>query len=407
MDANDNDTQSLVDAAVETMLEAEQSYDVRAYEVGEEWAAVFALRATSLLEYFCAVSLTMAERKRHQANKLVEQAELRRPSGRRVHTVAESKEIHERATRTLERAVAAESTALSALGAPDLAEARHAVAYITDVESAHRARSSDEEWGLALDVAKRVQARRKKMQRWKFVRGRAEQASQPRGGLLPLARFDRIELGGVPLTLNTETGNSGTIASAVELLARWDLAEDPRANTTAYDAALEAIRAVRRGEHTESGPGRVAAMARQWNENYDAFEEMEWLDSEDDSDETFAHINEMRARVSRWFERFGRPVRPGTWAVNSERFHLDGHIDFVTADTIWDLKVSVTAPSSRDVLQLLLYWVAFCDDPENVYEITHLGIYNPRMDIVWRIAVAAVPPDVIATVTALALNQGP
>lgn len=56
------------------------------------------------------------------------------------------------------------------------------------------------------------------------------------------------------------------------------------------------------------------------------------------------HIAEMRARVSRCFERFGRPVRPGTWKVHSERFNLNGHIDFVGEDTIWGLEVSGTAP---------------------------------------------------------------
>lgn len=272
-------------------------------------------------------------------------------------------------------------------------------------DAVSRAGSFEQEWDAALDVTKRVRARQDKRRRWLFVRGRAEQASQPRGGLLPLIFFDRYELGGASLTRRTESGNPGTIGSAVELIARWDLAGDPRAGNDPSAAALEAIRGVRRGEHTESGLGRLAAMQRTWEWNADEFDELEWEEGE--GDETLMHIAEMRARISRCFERFGQPVRPGTWAVHSERFHLDGHIDFVTADTIWDLKVSVTAPGRADVLQLLLYWVALRDDPDNSLKIVYVGIYNPRLDTVWRIAVAEIPQDVVSSVESLALSERP
>jgi hypothetical protein len=58
---------------------------------------------------------------------------------------------------------------------------------------------------------------------------------------------------------------------------------------------------------------------------------LEWLEDDGgdgDGDETLAHIAEMHRRVSDWIERFGRTVQPGTVAVSSENFHLDGHIDF-------------------------------------------------------------------------------
>jgi hypothetical protein len=84
---------------------------------------------------------------------------------------------------------------------------------------------------------------------------------------------------------------------------------------------------------------------------------------------------------------------------------LDGHIDFVTADTIWDLKVSDTVPGRSDVLQLLLYWVTLRDDPDNSLTIAYVGIYNPRLDTVWRIAVAEIPPDVVSSVESLALAR--
>jgi hypothetical protein len=143
--------------------------------------------------------------------------------------------------------------------------------------------------------------------------------------------------------------------------------------------------------------------AYEWND--DELDELEWEAGE--GDETLAHIDEMRIRVAQCFERYGRPVDPGSWAVHSERFRLDGHIDFVTADTIWDLKVSDSAPDRTDVLQLLLYWIAFRDDPTNASTIANLGICNPRLDTVWRINVREIPTEVVLAVESLALSDRP
>lgn len=394
----------LINMAANFVLDGEQSHGVRTHSVGVEWAAVLALRSASLAEYVCKMSLTLADCKREQAEGLAVEAERRRPSGRRVHTIARSQELRNEAARHVEAADAAEFVALSAIGKSDIAAAHRAVAHLNS--TLDRSRSDSElEWSYALDVAKKVRTLERKRRRWSYVRGRAELASQPPGGVLPLSYFSSYQLGGVTLTRRTESGPPGTISSAVEFIARWDLEGDPRADADLSVAALEAIRGVRRGEHTEASPGLVAAMLRgsEWND--DEYDELKWEEGE--GDETLAHIAEMRARVSRFFERFGRPVRTGTWAVNSKRFHLDGHIDFVTTDSIWDLKVSEKVPDRLDVLQLLLYWVAFREDPANDDGIAYLGIYNPRLDRAWRIAVAEIPRDVAIWVESLALSEYP
>ncbi len=384
------------------MLEAERSHGVRAYLIHEAWAAVLALRAASLAEYVCGFNLALADREHQDASGLAAETERRRPSGRKAHTAVESQALLDDAAGCLERAEAAESAALSAIGASDLAAAHFAVAHLIVVEAVSGS-GAQEEWSTALDVTDRFRVMQRKRQRRFYVRGRAEQASQPPGGLLPLSRFNRDELGGAPLTRHTESGSPGTIASAVELIARWDLAGDLRASAEPSTAALEAIRAVRRGEHTNAGPGLAQAAVR--DGGWDALDELEWEEGE--GDETLLHIAEMRTRVSRCFEQFGRPVSPDTCRVYSERFHLSGYIDFVAEDAIWDLKVSGTAPSQVDVLQLLLYWATLRNDPEISIEIAHLGFYNPRLDTAWRIAVADIPRDVMGALESIAMSEHP
>jgi hypothetical protein len=395
-----DDRERAIGAAVRYMQQAELHYGLRAWAFGEERTAVLALRATSLVEYVCAESLARAARERQRAANSAEEAERRRSSGRRVHTVAEAKVFQDEVARHLERAEGFESAAVSAAGANDVAAAEFAVSHMNDADAVLWSDTDHEEWFAALEVLKRLRTWQRKRQRWVYVRGRAEQASQPSEGLLPLTRFDRHDFGGALLARRTESGPAGTIASAVELIARWDLSRDPRAFTESSVAALEAIRGVRRGEHSETGPAAIASMLRSGDD--DLFDEMDW---EDDGDETLMHIAEMRARVSRCFERFGKPTHSGTWPVQSDRFHLVGHIDFVSADTIWDLKVSSTGPSKVDVLQLLLYWLAASDDLANSLEIAYVGIFNPRMDTAWRVAVADIPAEVLGALESIGLAE--
>lgn len=386
-----------IHVAVKYVLDGDRLHGVRAYRISEEWAGALALRATSFLEYVCAASLWVAQNEHERADELAANAERRRPSGRRVHSVAQSQLLREDAARHREFAAAAESVALSAIGEADLVAAHRAVAHVSEA----RTNLADHEWVNALEVKERIRKSQRKRMRWQFVSGRAQQAPQPHGGILPLARFERHQLGAEPLSRHSESGHPGTVGSAVELIARWDLGADARASADPTTAALEALRGVRRGEHTESGIGRAAAMMR--TAESDDLDEFEW--EEGGSDETLAHIAEMRARISRCFERFGRPVQPGTWAVHSERFHLDGHIDFVTPHTIWDLKVSDSAPDRTDILQLLLYWLMFRDEPAIGGQITYIGIYNPRLDIAWRMSVAAISTEVLVAVESLALSE--
>ena len=77
-----------------------------------------------------------------------------------------------------------------------------------------------------------------------------------------------------------------------------------------------------------------------------------------------------------------------------------GDGDFITADTLWDFKVSKEKLDKDQTLQLLMYWrmgLHSIHHPE-FQNIKYLGIYNPRMDNVYRIAVENISEDVIREV---------
>jgi hypothetical protein len=77
-----------------------------------------------------------------------------------------------------------------------------------------------------------------------------------------------------------------------------------------------------------------------------------------------------------------------------------GDGDFLTEDTLWDFKVSVRPPTSAHTLQLLMYYLMGKRSGQPEFEsVTHLGIFNPRLGTVHRIALADVPRTTITEVS--------
>lgn len=61
-----------------------------------------------------------------------------------------------------------------------------------------------------------------------------------------------------------------------------------------------------------------------------------------------------------------------------------GEGDFCTKNTLWDLKVSDGEPTTKDTLQLLIYYImAKCSGNRLYAHVDSVGIYNPKMDATW------------------------
>jgi hypothetical protein len=76
-----------------------------------------------------------------------------------------------------------------------------------------------------------------------------------------------------------------------------------------------------------------------------------------------------------------------------------GDGDFLTADTLWDFKVSKSKPTNKHTLQLLMYWVMGQHSGQKVFkDITKLGIFNPRLNRVYLLNVKDIPENTIKTV---------
>lgn len=112
-------------------------------------------------------------------------------------------------------------------------------------------------------------------------------------------------------------------------------------------------------------------------------------------------IENVRAMVAAgmvFFAEYGSVVHDGiTFPGGYTEIVDSGDGDFMTADTIWDFKVTVKPPTKEHTLQIAMYWLMglhsqFAGDYRNV---RRLGFFNPRLATVYTIEVAGIPIETL------------
>lgn len=116
---------------------------------------------------------------------------------------------------------------------------------------------------------------------------------------------------------------------------------------------------------------------------------------------TIKNIKIMLQRSRRFWDSYGPIVADGfsfePYGYTQTVHAGDG--DFLTADTLWDFKVSKYRPTSKHTLQLLMYWIMGQHSGQAVFRPIHkLGIFNPRLNEVYLLDINQIPGEVIAEV---------
>ena len=76
-----------------------------------------------------------------------------------------------------------------------------------------------------------------------------------------------------------------------------------------------------------------------------------------------------------------------------------GDGDFLTEDTMWDFKILKSKLTNKHTLQLLMYWIMGQHSGQEIYKkITRMGIFNPRLNIVYLLDIKDISNDIIKKV---------
>lgn len=261
------------------------------------------------------------------------------------------------------------------------------------------------------------------------VTERIRQVQQPRGGFLNPRTMEIRELGGAALDHTVESVHTSVVGSAVELLTRiatgtpvkealsWEGIVATRAGTQAYSEARQlidemdytvALYAEEDGDELLSDDLLVAACrlvsllsAAHGHWQYDPR-----TPTADVDELTIEHIRTMVTRSVAFFRHYGPVLAHGLVVTGAAEGTVDwGEVDFLTADTLWDFKVIVKPPSSVHTLQLLMLWIMGTRQPRPEFKaVVHVGLFNPRQNVVYRISVDAIAPDTIAAIASEVLG---
>ncbi len=123
-------------------------------------------------------------------------------------------------------------------------------------------------------------------------------------------------------------------------------------------------------------------------------------DTEPDKD-TVENIRIMVERSMVFFKEYGPITVDGfTFEPNGYTETVDsGDGDFLTADTLWDFKVTQSKPTNKHTLQLLMYWIMGQHSGKVEFQsIKSLGIFNPRLNLVYTLDISEIPTQVIKEV---------
>ena len=256
---------------------------------------------------------------------------------------------------------------------------------------------------------------------------RASKVSQPYGGYIPLKSFERVSIND-EFTLNVDENVDGQlIGSAVEYLTRFlFMPQDnsPISNMLkAFDVSLRGAAIAREffgiSDAVDVYREIFARMAQSDREGiitnacklvtFDAWYRNPLqavpnaYKTVNPDKATIENIHIMLKRSVSFFRERGGIVQSGfdfaPYGYTSTVSNGDG--DFLTADTLWDMKVyrASTKITKKQTLQVLMYWIMGQHSGQEVFKsITKIGLYNPRMNAAYILDVSKIPQDIIREV---------
>ncbi len=268
------------------------------------------------------------------------------------------------------------------------------------------------------------------------VKGRIDSIKQPRGGYIKPSGFIPIELHD-SITLNEEENiHSSIIGMVVDYLTRFALGTDIEdafrisiqgalmANTFGINDAMTVANDLLHRIEGLDDDSIVSACKLVsfdvWKRNIIAARTAKGYSEINPDRATIENVQALINRSIAFFKIVGpiikdgftfEPVKPnervyekmiqsgkGTYGGYTPTVET-GDGDFLTADTLWDFKVSKTKPTNKQTLQLLMYWIMGQHSGQDIYKgITRLGIFNPRLNTAFLINVSSISSSVIKAV---------
>lgn len=237
---------------------------------------------------------------------------------------------------------------------------------------------------------------------------RVKHIEQPRGGYLPISKFDKIVLNDGNSLHSSENVEPYIIGTVVDYLSRWQQTKD--LNKAFLIPIIGGIKSGRIDE-TTSLLEDIVDLSDESLTNacrlvyFDAYARGVRPDTESffsicPDSHTCDNIRTMVERSCNFFDDYGPVVEDGFLMKGGYGRYIDsGDGDFLTKDTVWEFKVLRNAPNSNHTLQLLVYYIMGKRSTNSNFDnISKLGIFNPRLNVIYKFEMSNLGDRIVSIV---------
>lgn len=266
----------------------------------------------------------------------------------------------------------------------------------------------------------------------------AKTTKQPKGGYVPISKFDWFRITEGNELAPEENIHSSIVGMAVDNLTRICAGVEKKdvfyvavkgasraaknGNSGALEKAIYLLSGITGADDQSVINACKLATYEVWARSI-GYNGYGWKgpDETNPDEDTIHNIQEMLKRTACWLDVFKPLVKTGfTFApvenVTEEKFMevmlsgegswggytptvSSGDGDYLTKNTIWDLKVSKSKPTTKNSLQLLMYWIMGQHSGQEIFKnVNNIGFFNPRRNEIYFMNINEVGDEVISTV---------
>lgn len=255
---------------------------------------------------------------------------------------------------------------------------------------------------------------------------RIAEIKQPRGGYLPPQLFARSDIDfsfGCRLLMpyGMENVHPSLVGLAVDYLSRYyagagfdeafaiSIAGAAMADRLGQSGCVDFVRQVK-GYFLATDSRKIQAMLSVFMVQFDIYARACHGPKHgpgEPNEAVIANIISMTDRTLEFLSQAGPDIiSPLRFDGGYTEVITAGDGDFMTADTLWDMKVSVHGPKPAHTLQLLLYWMLGMNSIYPYYRnVSHLGLFNPRLGAAYRYDLRRLDDDMVAEVGRIAAGM--
>ncbi len=232
------------------------------------------------------------------------------------------------------------------------------------------------------------------------VTKRIAQIKQPRGGYLKPKDFVQVWLDDGIKLYPEENVHASLVGLAVDYMTRYTMGTPLE---KAFDISLRGAANIGEEENAMLLLSRVKGLDDQSIRSacklvgYDVCVRVgvigyKNVDDISADEHTIFNIRTMVNRSLVFFEQYGPVIKEGFTFKNGYTETVStGDGDYLTDDTLWDLKVIKNEITNKHTLQLLMYYILGVRSVHSEFlAINKLGIYNPRLNKVYSLEISKI-----------------